>query len=108
MSKGLVLIVEDESDIAELIDFHLSRAGFRTRMTPSGREALTLIKKEKPSLVMLDIMLPDLDGLEVCRKIKQDAALADVPVIMVSARGEESDVVVGLELGADDYVTKPF
>jgi two-component system phosphate regulon response regulator PhoB len=108
VAKGLVLIVEDESDIAELIDFHLTREGYSTRITASGREALDLVRREKPNLVMLDIMLPDLDGLEVCRRVKQDPALGDTPIVMVSARGEESDVVVGLELGADDYITKPF
>jgi len=108
VAKGLVLIVEDESDIAELIDFHLSREGYSTIVTASGREALDLIQRKKPDLVMLDIMLPDLDGLEICRRVKQDPGLSDTPIVMVSARGEESDVVVGLELGADDYITKPF
>ncbi len=108
MSKALVVIVEDEADIAELIAFHLGREGFRTRIAASGRAALDAIEREKPDLIVLDIMLPDVDGLEVCRRLKRESGARDVPIIMVSARGDESDVVVGLELGADDYVTKPF
>lgn len=108
MTRALVLIVEDESDIAGLIEYHLAREGHRTRIAPSGRAALEAIAKERPDLVVLDIMLPDLDGLEVLRRLKRDSGLKDVPVMMVSAKGEESDVVVGLELGAEDYVTKPF
>ena len=107
-SKTLVLIVEDEADIAELIAFHLSRDGYESRIAGSGRGALDSVNRETPDLIILDIMLPDLDGLEVCRRLKRDPALREVPIVMVTARGEESDVVVGLELGADDYVTKPF
>lgn len=108
MSRALVLIVEDESDIAGLIEFHLAREGHRTRIAQSGRAALEAVERERPELIVLDIMMPDLDGLEVLRRLKRDASTRDIPVIMVSARGEESDVVVGLELGAEDYVTKPF
>lgn len=106
--RGPVLIVEDESDIASLIQFHLAREGFQTQVAPSGRVALQMIEQTRPELVVLDIMLPDLDGLEVCRKLKRDPATSTIPILMVSARGEESDIVVGLELGAEDYVTKPF
>lgn len=103
-----VLIVEDEPDIAQLIQFHVEREGFETRIAPSGSQALSLVASHRPKLVILDIMLPDLDGLEVCRKLKRDPATSEIPIIMVTARGEESDIVVGLELGAEDYVTKPF
>lgn len=106
--RGYVLIVEDESDIASLMQFHLSREGYQTQIASTGRLALQAIARAKPELVVLDIMLPDLDGLEVCRKLKRDPATSTVPILMVSARGEESDIVVGLEMGAEDYVTKPF
>lgn len=103
-----VLIVEDEPDIADLIVFHLKREGYWPRVATSGTEALACVEQERPGLILLDIMLPDLDGLEVCRRLKRSSSTADVPIIMVTARGEESDIVVGLELGADDYITKPF
>lgn len=103
-----VLIVEDEPDIASLVEFHFSREGYPTRTVASGQDALDTVDAEPPGLILLDIMLPDVDGLEVCRKLKRDPATSDIPIIMVSARGEESDIVVGLELGAEDYVTKPF
>ena len=108
MSRARVLVVEDEADIANLIQFNLSREGYDADIASTGRTALTQIEQRKPDLVILDIMLPDLDGLEVCRKIKSDPSLRTIPILMVSARGEESDIVVGLELGAEDYVTKPF
>lgn len=107
MPKPPVLIVEDEPDIAELIEFHLQREGYSPRIASSGSEALRCVESERPALILLDIMLPDLDGLEVCRRLKRNGG-AEVPIIMVTARGEESDIVVGLELGADDYITKPF
>lgn len=108
MSTAPVLIVEDEGDIAELIDFHLTREGFSTRIAHSGRTALEAVDRQRPQLVVLDIMLPDVDGLEVCRRLKREPSTRDIPIVMVTARGEESDIVVGLELGAEDYVTKPF
>lgn len=108
MAKARVLIVEDEADIANLIHFHLTREGYQPQIAQSGRLALGALDQLRPDLVILDIMLPDLDGLEVCRKIKRDPATRQIPILMVSARGEESDIVVGLELGAEDYVTKPF
>lgn len=108
MVRARVLIVEDEVDIANLMHFHLSREGYQPQIASSGRLALEAIEQNKPELVILDIMLPDLDGLEVCRKFKRDTATQQIPILMVSARGEESDIVVGLELGAEDYVTKPF
>lgn len=108
MSRGSVLIVEDESDIANLIHFHLSREGYAATIAQTGRRALDAIEQSWPDLVILDIMLPDIDGLEVCRQMKRDPESSGIPVLMVTARGDESDVVVGLELGAEDYVTKPF
>ena len=108
MASQSVVIVEDEQDIAQLIRFHVEREGFEAHVAMSGLEGFELVRTVKPSLILLDIMLPDLDGLEVCKRLKRAGQLANIPVIMVSARGEESDVVVGLELGAEDYVTKPF
>lgn len=108
MSANPVLVVEDESDIAHLIQFHLEREGFPTVVANSGRVGLDMVERERPRLVVLDIMLPDLDGLEVCRRMKRDPNTRNIPIVMVTARGEESDVVVGLELGAEDYITKPF
>jgi len=106
--KHMILIIEDEPEIAELMRFHLEREGFDVRIVASGRHALTAIDKESPDLILLDLMLPDLDGLEVCRRLKFREASRSIPIMIVSAKGEESDVVAGLELGADDYVTKPF
>lgn len=108
MPRSTVLIIEDESDIANLVKFHLEKAGHTAIVAATGRMGLESIARQRPDLIILDIMLPDLDGLEVCRKIKRDAATSAIPVLMVSARGEENDIVAGLELGAEDYVTKPF
>lgn len=108
LSGTSVLIVEDEPDIAELLRFNLEREGFNARVVASGRDALDRIERKTPDLVLLDLMLPDLDGLEVCRRLKWNDQTRDVPIIIVSARGEETDIVTGLELGAEDYVTKPF
>jgi two-component system alkaline phosphatase synthesis response regulator PhoP len=107
-AKAQVLIVEDEPEIAELIEFHAERAGLRARTIHSGRLALELLRREKPDLIVLDLMLPDLDGLEVCRRLKQNDDTRSIPIVMVTAKGEEADIVTGIELGADDYVTKPF
>jgi two-component system phosphate regulon response regulator PhoB len=103
-----VLIVEDEPEIAELIQFHVEREGMQARVVHSGRLALDMVRRQKPDLVVLDLMLPDLGGLEVCRRLKQSEETRRVPIMMVSAKGEESDIVAGIELGAEDYVTKPF
>jgi two-component system alkaline phosphatase synthesis response regulator PhoP len=103
-----VLIVEDEVEIAELIRFHVDREGFTGSAVHSGRAALEAVKRQMPDLVVLDLMLPDLDGLEVCRRLKWQTETRGIPILIVSAKGEESDVVTGIELGADDYVTKPF
>lgn len=103
-----ILVVEDEEDILELISYNLTRENYRVIGAGSGEEALDMIVRDRPDLILLDIMLPDKDGLEVCRQLKSDYETAGIPVVMVSARGEEADVVVGLELGAEDYITKPF
>ncbi len=108
MPDAPILIVEDEPDIGELIRFHIDREGYDARVIQSGRVALDEIMKAPPRLVVLDLMLPDLDGLEVCRRMRYNEGTRGVPVLIVSAKGEEADIVAGLELGADDYVTKPF
>ena len=103
-----LLVVEDESDIAELIRYNLMLEGFRVDTASSGEEGLKSVRIQTPDLVILDVMLPGLSGLEICRAMKGDIKLAGVPIVMVSAKGEETDIVKGLELGADDYLTKPF
>src|SRR5437762_13611827 len=104
----MILIVEDEPEIAELMRFHLEREGFDVRIAGAGRVAIAAAEKDIPALILLDLMLPDLDGLEICRRLKWNERTRAVPVLIVSAKGEEADVVAGLELGADDYITKPF
>src|SRR3989442_6689672 len=103
-----VLVVEDEPDIRRLIVLHLERDGFRCRTASTGPEALREARAVVPDLVVLDLMLPELDGLEVCRQLRRDASTAAVPIIMLTAKSDEVDRVVGLEIGADDYVSKPF
>jgi two-component system, OmpR family, alkaline phosphatase synthesis response regulator PhoP len=108
MTQMSILIVEDELEIAELVRFHVEREGFESRVVQSGRVALTAVEKEHPDLILLDLMLPDLDGLEVCRRLKWQPETRNIPILIVSAKGDEADIVAGIELGADDYVTKPF
>lgn len=103
-----VLVVEDEPDIRDLVVLHLEREAFRVRTARSGPDALKQVKTSPPDLIVLDLMLPELDGLEVCRRLRRDPETASIPVIMLTAKGDEADRVVGLEIGADDYVTKPF
>lgn len=103
-----ILVVDDEAHIGELLNYNLSAAGYRVTVAETGEEALQLIAKELPDLILLDLMLPGIDGLEVCRRLKANPVTRPVPIIMLTARSEEMDKVVGLELGADDYVTKPF
>src|ERR687892_188396 len=103
-----VLVVEDEPDIRALVVHHLTREGFRCRIAGSGADALSRVKATPPDLVVLDLMLPGMDGLEVCRRLRADPATAGVPIIMLTAKADEVDRVVGLEMGADDYVAKPF
>lgn len=108
MAKNKILIIEDDPDISELVRYNLEKEGFHVIEAPEGEKALESVKKESPSLIILDLMLPEIDGCEICKILKQDTATKHIPIIMLTAKGEESDVVVGLQLGADDYVTKPF
>jgi two-component system phosphate regulon response regulator PhoB len=108
MSKPSILIIEDEENIQELVSYTLGREGFATVVASSGEEGLRRCRMDQFNLVLLDLMLPGIDGLEVCRELKKDIVTRTIPVIMVTAKGEESDVVAGLELGADDYLIKPF
>jgi two-component system alkaline phosphatase synthesis response regulator PhoP len=103
-----ILIIEDERDILNLVVHYLEKEGFRTRTAVDGREGLLAARREHPDLVVLDLMLPGLDGLEVCKKLRAEPGTALIPIIMLTAKSELTDRVVGLELGADDYVTKPF
>ena len=103
-----VLVVEDEPDIRDLLAFHLERGGYQVTRAATGPEALRQLRAAPPDLVILDLMLPEMDGLEVCRRLRAEPATAALPVIMLTAKGDEVDRVVGLELGADDYVVKPF
>ena len=106
--KRTILVVDDEKDIVDLITYNLQRNGYDVLCALNGTEALELAQKHLPDLVVLDLMLPGIDGTEVARRLKSDARTASMPIIMLTAKGEETDVVVGLTLGADDYVTKPF
>jgi len=108
MARERILVVEDEEEIQELVCYNLAKEGYSVSGTGSGEEALRIVRLESPDLVVLDLMLPGLDGLEVCKMLKKDPATQDVPVVMLTAKGEEADIVTGLELGADDYITKPF
>jgi len=103
-----ILVAEDDPDIGSLLEHYLRKAGFVATIITSGRDVMPQIKREAPDLVVLDLMLPGLDGLQVCRAIRADANTAGIPIIMLTAKAEESDRIVGLELGADDYITKPF
>ena len=105
---GTVLVVEDEPDIGDLVKYHLEKAGLSARAVADGKHALELIVREPPDLVILDLMLPGMDGLEVCRRLRGNPATRGIPVIMLTAKTEEVDRIVGLEMGADDYVPKPF
>lgn len=103
-----IFVVDDEEDLAELIAWNLERNGFEPVVAYSGKGSLETAREEQPALIILDLMLPDIDGLEVFRMLKADAATANIPVVMLTAKADELDRIVGLELGADDYVTKPF
>ncbi len=108
MTREQILIIEDEEDILALIHYNLTREGYRVTTATSGEEGLRLARSGRPDLLVLDLMLPGMDGLAVCRALKQQPETAEIAVVMLTAKGEESDVVAGLEMGADDYVTKPF
>lgn len=106
--QSTILVVEDEQDILDLIEYNLEQAGFNVVTAKDGKTALEMVKKERPELVFLDLMLPGIDGKEVCLRIRQDEATRTLPIIMLTAKAEEVDRIVGFELGADDYMTKPF
>lgn len=108
MPRETILVVEDEADILELVRYNLARDGYMVLEAESGEEALRLIRAQRPDLIVLDLMLPEIDGLEVCRRLKANSDLATIPIVMLTAKGEESDICAGLELGADDYIVKPF
>jgi len=108
MAKESILVVDDEEDILELVRFNLAREGYPVICTTSGEETLKIARTDQPDLILLDLMLPDIDGLEVTKVLKSDPKTKDIPIVMLTAKGEEADIVTGLELGADDYVTKPF
>lgn len=106
--KERILIVDDEEDILELVQYNVKRDGYQTLCAVTGEHALQIVQNEKVDLVVLDLMLPGINGLEVAKSIKRNPQKMNIPIIMLSAKGEETDIVTGLELGADDYVTKPF
>jgi DNA-binding response OmpR family regulator len=108
MAHENILAVEDDEDILELLKYNLAKEGYRVTAVTSGEEGLQLARSTTPDLVLLDLMLPGVDGLEVCRRLRLDAKSRQVPIIMLTAKGEEADIVTGLELGAEDYITKPF
>ena len=108
MAKQTILIIEDDPDIVELLQYNLEREGYRVISASNGELGLHEARRRKPGAILLDLMLPGMDGLEICRQLKQEDGTRDIPLLMVTAKGEESDVVTGLELGADDYLSKPF
>jgi two-component system, OmpR family, phosphate regulon response regulator PhoB len=108
MAQERILLIEDEPDIAEVLQYNLEKEGFEVEVARRGDSGLDAIRRQPPDLVLLDLMLPGLDGLELTRMVKRDAATSRLPIVMLTARGEELDRIVGLELGADDYISKPF
>ncbi len=108
MVKKKILVIEDDRDISELITYNLEREGYDVACLYDGGQAVDFVKKRKPELIILDLMLPEVDGIEICRTLKSDAITKHIPIIMLTAKGEEADVVVGLQMGADDYIPKPF
>jgi DNA-binding response OmpR family regulator len=108
MAKQRIIAIEDEPDILEIVRYNLEKEGYEFLGETDGEEGLNLVRRELPDLVLLDVMLPGIDGLEICRRLKYEAATREIPVIMVTAKSEESDIVLGLEVGADDYLSKPF
>lgn len=108
MAQEKILVVEDEEDVLELVSFNLEKGGFLVETAMSGQDAINKAQSLSPDLVLLDLMIPEIDGLEVCKTLKKDAATETIPVVMLTAKGTEEDIVTGLEMGADDYITKPF
>ncbi|MBN2241613.1 MAG: response regulator [Acidobacteria bacterium] len=108
MAKGRILVIDDEADLIELVRYNLEQEGFKVRSASDGESGLSIAIQEMPELVLIDLMLPGMDGLEVCRSLRADSRTSSIPIIMLTAKSAESDRIVGLELGADDYVIKPF
>ena len=108
MARESVLVVDDERDILELVKYNLDKEGYQVTVVATGEDALAATRTKMPDIVVLDLMLPGVDGLEVCRRLKADPKTRSIPIVMLTAKGDEADVVTGLELGASDYVTKPF
>ena len=108
INKNKILIIEDEKDISQLLEYNLSVDGYNTHVANNGESGLKMAKKNKPDLILLDLMLPGIHGLDVCRIIKADSNTIDIPIVMLTALGQEENIVKGLESGADDYITKPF
>ena len=108
MSREKILVIDDEEDILELVNYHLVREGYHVECAETGEKGLQTAKRETFELIILDLMLPGIDGLKITKVLKNDAKTAHIPIIMLTAKGEESDIVIGLELGADDYIVKPF
>lgn len=108
MAHEKILIVDDEEDVLELVRYNLDKNGYAVQTAATGEEALKKVRIQTPNLIILDLMLPGVDGLTICKQLKADSKTEHIPIIMLSAKGEEADIVTGLELGADDYVTKPF
>ncbi len=108
MTAAKIFVIEDEEDIREILEYSLTREGFSVTSAEDGLRGLSEVKKTMPDLILLDLMLPGMDGLEICRKLKQAEETSDIAIVMVTAKGEESDIVLGLGLGADDYIVKPF
>ncbi|MDA0977373.1 MAG: response regulator transcription factor [Proteobacteria bacterium] len=108
MNRNKIVVIEDEPDIVEVVSYNLKREGFNVISVDRGDEGLNVIRNQSPNLIILDLMLPGMDGLSICQQVKSDPIVRDIPIIIISAKGEESDVVIGLELGADDYLSKPF
>ncbi len=107
-NKGNVLVIEDDRDIVEVLRYNLAKEGFRVSEARDGERGLDMIRRAQPDIVVLDLMLPGKDGIEVCRRLREQGETRDLPILMLTAKSEEADVVVGLEMGADDYMTKPF
>ena len=108
MTKAQILVVDDESDIVELVSYNLQKEGYVTHSVSNGEDAIKAVKEKIPNLIVLDLMLPGIDGLEVCRILRSDNSLSHIIILMLTAKGSEADIVSGLELGADDYLVKPF
>jgi two-component system, OmpR family, alkaline phosphatase synthesis response regulator PhoP len=108
MAKKMILVIEDEHDIQELVKYNLVKEGYPVSLADTGEQGIKLARAESPGLILLDLMLPGMDGLEVCKALKGDSKTSHIPIVMLTAKGEEADIVAGLELGADDYITKPF